>query len=246
MKNKPGVVSVALALLMLLASCSREQQRAIAPAEPQEAFADLTGEKIHALVVEDMSQLRSVRLAGNRTQVGRKVALDIVLNTQSVCTGLIRVGKGRAQIISGPEGQFLNGDADFWSFALGGDAAARRVMTGLRGDGWTKMATGETTLTEVCDLDYLAGKFVSAEPGLAWVAGDQATIGGVKTLELTSAGAKPATTMWVSIEDPHYIVRFSDAGGTITMSGFDVDVVAEPPKDEDIVDFAQLGVERSG
>lgn len=205
-------------------------------------FVDQSAAEIQKQVVADMAQLRSVRLSGELMQNGQEIGIDLALNTDGVCAGTLRLMGGSAEIIAGPDGQFIKGDKAFWSGTAGGDAAAEQV-TALLGAKWAKMPEAEGGFTAFCDLDDLLDEFdsVDAAEGEARI-GKQEGIGGIPALELISEDDSP-TTAWVAIDAPHYIVKVSADGeeaGSIVFTDFDEPVDAEAPAEADVVDLSKV------
>lgn len=195
-----------------------------------------------------MAKLKSVRLAGELIQNGQEIGIDLALDTDGACAGSLTLMGGSAEIIAGPEGQFIMGDQGFWAGMAGGEAAAAQV-TELLGEKWAKMPEAEGGFTDFCDLDGLLDEFssVDAAEGEATI-GQQEEIGGVPALELISDDETP-TSAWVAIDAPHYIVRVSaggDEAGSIAFTDFDEPVDAQPPAPDDVVDLSKLPQPQSG
>jgi hypothetical protein len=211
-------------------------------------FVDQSAAEIQEQVVADMAKLRSVRLSGELIQSGQEIGIDLALNTEGVCAGSLILMGGSAEIIAGPDGQFIKGDREFWSGMAGGEAAAVQV-TALLGEKWAKMPEAEGGLAEFCDLDGLLDEFdsVGSSQGEATI-GKQQLIGGVPALELISDD-EDATTAWVAVDAPHYIVRVTadgDDAGSIVFTDFDKPVDAQAPGADDVVDLSKFPQPQSG
>jgi hypothetical protein len=246
MRKHPRATAVAVAITMTmltsLTACGGDETKA-SDAPKKEGFADQDVEKIQAQVEEDMADLKSVRLKGDVTKDGQQLGLDLALNTDSVCAGSITIEEGTAEIIAGPDGEFLKGDDAFWAVAAGGEAQATQIVSLLDGK-WAKMPGSGSGFAEVCDLDSMLSEFTGSDEDTAdSKIGDQVEIDGVDTLELTDDKTDP-TTVWVAIDDPHYIVKVTkegSEGGTVTLTDFDEEVDATAPAEDDIVDLGKLG-----
>lgn len=205
-------------------------------------FVDQSASEIQKQVVADMAGLKSVRLSGDLVQGGQEIGINLALDTDGLCAGSLTLMAGSADIIAGPDGQFLKGDLAFWSGAAGGEAAAERV-TALLGDKWAKMPEAEGGFTSFCDLDDLLDEFTSvdAAEGTATI-GEQAQVAGVSALELISADDTP-TSAWVAIDAPHYIVKVTTEGedaGSILFTDFNEPVDAQAPAEDDVIDLSKL------
>lgn len=229
-------VGAAVALIIGLTACGRGGD-----SSGGDGFADQSAAEIQKQVVADMARLKSVRLSGELIQNGREVGIDVALNTDGMCAGSLTLMGGSAEIIAGPDGQFVKGDKAFWTGTAGGESAAEQV-TALLGDKWAKMPEAEGGFTSFCDLDDLLDEFdsVDAADGEARI-GKQAQIGGILALELISEDDSP-TSAWVAIDAPHYIVQLSADGqqaGSILFTDFDQPVNAEAPAAEDVVNLSK-------
>lgn len=231
-----GTAVAAAAILCGLTACAGASD------STADAFVDQSAAQIQQQVVADMAELKSVRLAGELIQNGQQIGFDLALNTDGMCAGSLALMGGSAQIIAGPDGQFIKGDRAFWSGAAGGEGAATQ-MTALLGDKWAKMPEAEGGFTSFCDLDGLLDEFDSgdATQGDATI-GKQVDVDGVPALELISEDSN-ATTAWVAINAPHYIVKVSAEGedaGSIVFTDFNEPVNAEAPAADDVVDLSKL------
>ncbi len=230
----------ALALTAVLAGCAAEDGGG-APAE-DDGFAELSPGEIQEAVVADMAELKSVRMSGELNQDGTEIGIDLALDTDGVCAGSLTVMDGTAQIIAGPDGQFLKGDEAFWASAAGGEQAAAQVVA-LLGEKWAKVPDEEGGFSSFCDLDQLLDEFDSIDSTEGSVTvGAQEDIGGVPSLELISDDETP-TTAWVATSAPHYIVKVTAEGeesGSIVFSDFDEPVEAQAPAESDVVDLSKL------
>ncbi|MGL5824869.1 MAG: hypothetical protein ACRCYU_08640 [Nocardioides sp.] len=234
-----GAVAITMTMLTSLTACGGDTGKD-ADSKKKDGFADQSVEEIQKQVQADMAELKSVRIAGDVQQNGQALSLDLALNTDKSCAGSITIQGGTAEIISGPDGQFLKGDNAFWAVAAGGEAAAEQV-TNLLGDRWAKMPESQAGLGDICDLDSLLSD--SADVKADSEIGDQVTIDGADALELISTDTEPQTVS-VALDEPHYILKVTKdgtEGGTITLSDFDVEVDAAAPDKADYLDFDKLG-----
>ncbi len=138
-------------------------------------------------------------------------------------------------------GQFLKGDEALWEAVLGSPAPAARV-TKLLGDKWALLPADGEGLSSFCDLDTLLDEFDSFDTDdLTVKVGEQADIEGTSALELTSDDTP--TSIWVATVAPHYIVQIGAAGneaGTLNFSDFDMEVTAQAPPKDQVVDLSKF------
>ncbi len=232
-----------IALLLALTACGGGSDDSGAEGGTTESgFADQSVSEIQDQVAEDMTNLQSVRMAGDITKDGESIAIDLALNTEGECAGSIKLAGGSADIIVGAGGQFLKGDDALWEAFMGSPQSAKQI-TEVLGDKWALLPADGEGFASFCDLDGLLEEFdsVDADDGTVSI-GEQADIEGTSALELISEDDTP-TSIWVATEAPHYIVQIESQGedaGTINFSDFDVEVGAEAPPEDEVVDLSKL------
>ena len=235
-------VASTLALLASLTACGGGSgDAAQEDSATDKGFADQSVSEIQDQVANDMTKLQSARMKGEIPKNGEKIGIDLTLNTDGDCTGSLVIAGGTADMIVSDGAQYLKGDDALWEAILGSPKSAGR-LTKLLGDKWALLPPAGGGVSSFCDLDTLLNEFDSFDTGDVSVKiGEQADIDGTSALELMSDDT--TTSIWVATEAPHYIVQIGaagDEGGTLNFSDFDVEVVAEPPPDDEVVDLSKL------
>ncbi|MGL5824867.1 MAG: hypothetical protein ACRCYU_08625 [Nocardioides sp.] len=234
-----GIATSAAMILILLAGCGKSQGAATSGSTSK--FADQSATEIRDQAVAATASVRSAHLAGTVTLDGARIKFSLLADTERTCVGRVVAGKGRAQIVSGPGGTFFQGDTEFWSYVAGGVKPGRRIATKLN-KRWARVEVTQSNLVQICDFDAAIQRMVLAGENADWVKGDQGQVGGLEAIALTTE-AEPKVTLWVATDAPHYIVKAApegSTGGSITLSEFNVAVIAEQPADDIVVPYAKL------
>lgn len=232
-----------LALLVSLTACGGGSDGSAEDDAPAEnGFADQSATEIQEQVASAMTELQSVRMTGDISKDGDKIGIDLALNTDGECTGSLEISGGTAEIIVGEGGQFLKGDDALWEAFMGSPESAKQ-LTKVLGDKWAMLPADGEGFSSFCDLDSILDEFDSVDAADSSVkVGEQADIEGTPALELISDDDTP-TSVWVATDDPHYIVQIAAEGedpGTINFSDFNVEVAAEAPPENEVLDLSKL------
>lgn len=205
-------------------------------------FADESATTILEETEKDMKALSSVRVAGEMTQDGESVALDMVVSTSGDCEGTLEIQDGTAEIRSVGGESWMKPDDAFWESFAGEQAA---LIQGVVGDNWVVLPEDEGDFSEFCDLDELledTGDDDKAEPEKDGTE----EVDGQETVRLTSeTDDGDPTKVWVTVDDPHHILKMEvesgDEPGTITFSDFDEELEVQAPAEDEVVDLNELG-----
>lgn len=214
-----------------------------------EGFADKSVDEIQKAALKDMGALESVRMAGNITNDGGEMSLDLQLNTEGDCSGTIAMDGAEAEIIGLGADSYLKGSKEFWTLSVGGgnDEQAAAIIQ-MIGDKWAKVPDGG--FTEVCDLDAFLdnledGDATGSTDDTGEVVGET-EVDGTPAVEISSEEDGETTTVWVGSEEgKHYILKMEVTGGDepgdFTFSEFDEPIDVEAPADDEVVDLANMG-----
>lgn len=206
-------------------------------------FADESADTIVQAAADDMKKLESVRMEGEIAAENQELSIDMQVTTDGACQGSLSMMGGTAEIISTGDKTWFKPDASFWEATAGPQADQVKAMVG---DKWVVMPPEQSDVASLCDLDQLLDE-IDSEDGLKDVSkGETEEVGGEETVvvEGTTKEDDPVKA-WVATEGEHYILKMEvtqgDEPGTITFSEFDEDFEVQPPADDEVVDFSQMG-----
>ncbi|MGL5810373.1 MAG: hypothetical protein ACRCYQ_10555 [Nocardioides sp.] len=236
-------------LVLGLVGCSAGGGDAPKPqSEPEStAFADQVPKKVQSEAIAEMKAVTSARMAGQVTRNGLPVDVDLVVDRAGTCLGTVRLtgsavdsgaAAGKGRLIVSPKGQFVRGNKAFWRAAMG--SAGNRIVT-LVGKRWAKMPEGTGSFGEICGVAQLLDAMGSADADGEVEVGATEEVDGVTAVKLTATD-DDRTTAWVSIAEPHYIVKLTLPGpepATLVLSDFNEPVVATPPSAKKYVDLSR-------
>lgn len=216
--------------------------------ESSSDFADKSVDEIQKAALKDMGALDSVRMAGDITNDGGEMSLDLQLNTDGDCSGTIAMDGAEAEIIGVGTDSYLKGTKEFWSLSMGGgNDEQTAAIVQMIGDKWAKVPDGG--FTEVCDLDAFLDNLEDGDESDSDDKGEvvgETDVDGTPAVEIKSEEDGETTTVWVgSEENKHYILKMAVTGGDepgeFTFSEFDEPIDVEAPADDQVVDLANMG-----
>ncbi len=197
---------------------------------------DFAGEKAADIIdaaSTDMGKLKSVHLNADITSEGSTVGMDLSLNTDGNCAGTISVGGGSAEVLSVDGSSWFKADEAFWREQAG--AQADQVLT-LVGDKWVVDESNQ--FGSFCDLDSLL-EDVGDPDDLEDITTDGTEdVDGEEAVKVVGTDEGSETTMFVAVDEPHYILKVEvtgDDAGEATFTEFDEDVEVEAPAEEDTI-----------
>lgn len=206
-----------------------------------EDFADQPAEDIVEASKEAMSELDAVKVAGAITADGQEVEIDMQSNSDGKCVGSISVDAGTAEIVGDGDTTWFRPDEAFWLATAG--ETAEQIMT-LVGDKWVVVPDGEDGFGEFCDLDELLDQLLEDDDDdkATFATGEVEDLDGEDVIPVEREDSEDgASTGYVRVDDPHYLVKIDktegEDTGTVTFSEFDEEFDAEAPADEDVVDL---------
>jgi len=205
-------------------------------------FAEESARTIVDETEKDMKALSSVTMTGQLVSDGEQLDIDMAISTSGDCEGSISVQGGEVQILSLDGASWMKPDAAFWEATAGESAPMVQEMVD---DKWVVLPEDEGGFTELCDLDELLSSLGADDETEGEVDGTEDVDGQetVKVLSETDEG--DPLTIWVTVDDPHLIVKMEvtegEEPGTITFTEFDEEPDVEAPAEDDVVDLDQMG-----
>lgn len=240
----------ALALGLAVSACGSDSSSEPASGSSSDAasesssddFTSQSADDIVTAAADAMSGLESVQVAGDLTQAGQQITLDIGVASSGDCTGSIGLGDGTAEVVSVGGESWFKPDEAFWQAQAPSPEQAQQIIDAV-GDKWVVQSDG-AGFAEFCDLDSLLEGIDDGES--TYEAGDETDVEGTPAIEIASTDANgEEATGFVATEDPHYFLKLEksqgESQGTIGFSAFDEPVDAQAPADDEIVDLDQLG-----
>jgi len=227
-------LSAAMLGALALSGCGDDK----GPHEPTSAFGKQTAAQISEAVRADMKGVRSVTIDGTT----KDETFRISLADDGTCTGTVKPATGgEATVIEDASGSYVRGDAAYWTGQASTDADRARVEQALKiWDGrWVKSPRSGGYLLPQCDFATFLPLLSSGDRQLA-VKGDEREVAGVDAVALTADQAGVTSTLWVSTEAPHRIVRLSEegSGAVYTLSHYDEPVSITTPDPAEVYDLA--------
>jgi hypothetical protein len=205
-------------------------------------FADESAETILTTAEQDMKALSSVRVAGDLTVDGEELDFDMRVSSAGDCSGTIGVAGGQAELMSVNGTVYMKPDETVWTTLAGPDA---EMVKSAVGDRWISEPASEGGFGGLCDLDELLSDLGDDEEAGGEV-GDVEDVDGTEAVTVDSETDEgDPLTVWVAVDEPHHILKMEvtegDEPGTVTFSEFDEPLDLEPPAEDEVVDFAELG-----
>ncbi|MFE5632516.1 hypothetical protein ACFQ69_29250 [Streptomyces sp. NPDC056470] len=224
----------------------------LAPTPTPDPFENLTPDAIADRAVQATQSATSLRMAGRVVSEGQPLDLDIALDDENNCTGLMKVDGGTGELRQADRITYLKGDATFWRVSMSSQGvpppqidATIQLVQGR----WLKITPGQpggSDLSGVCDLNAVLGDLgENRDDRKGMTRGPDAEVEGtpVATLVKKRPGGE-TTTVSVAQEGKPYILKIVKKGGeepsTLVLSDYDKPVkVVVPPADE-TVDISKL------
>ena len=219
---------VVLVLLPALAGCGDGDD----PDQPraEESYATYySAPRIMGDGFEAALELDSVHLSSETRDEAGRTLMDISLRRDGDCLGRLQLPGWTepADFVVAGGRDYVRGSPEFW-----GDDAERYAGR------W--VTTGE--LASYCDWDARMAPFtrpideqLTSKDGLA-------EVDGVDTIEVSTPTTGGRLRAWVTVADPHHVVRLALTGGRATgqieLSAHDEPVEVTPPPAPDVVEFA--------
>jgi hypothetical protein len=208
------------------------------------AFAERSAGSIAKVAAEEMAALDSVRMIGSIDSPEGELEIDLAADRSGRCTGSITIDGARARFVSTGKAYFLQPDRAFWEAQGATGPALDRIMSTV-GDKWARVPPGTSGFDDFCDITGLLDSFAEdSEKKLTSTKGEQVDVGDIPTIEVSQKKRGETTTAWVSLEEPHHVVKLEsedgDQPGTVYFSDFDREVDVDAPSGNEVVDLDSL------
>lgn len=239
MPARPHVLVLAALLAALVAGCGGSSGggsgTSVKPTTP--AFASRSGDEILRAGVAALRGAGTVSVSGHVTIDDGRMTFTAATDQQGRCGGTMKLGGGTARFVSTAKASYLKGDNAFWRANAGKDATT--VIGFLKGR-WAKFPPTKQ-LDGMCSMSKGIADQLTGVTGLKVV--KTTRLGGTDVVTVTGKDAGGVITMYVDLDEPHYLRGFvgtSDGSPTdVTFDDFGaVDDVAEPT---DAVDLGSQG-----
>lgn len=225
-------VSAVLLGALTLSGCGDDEDAH----EPTSAFGKQTAAQISEAVRSDMKAVRSVTIDGTTGEE----TFHISLADDGTCTGTVEpAGGGSATVVEDASGSYVRGDAAYWKGQATTDADRTRVEQALKvwdGRGVKTPRSGGYLLFQ-CDFATFLPQLTAGDRRLA-AKGEEREVAGVDAVALTADQGGVSSTMWVSTDAPHRIVRLTQADTVYTFSHYDEPVSITTPDPAEVYDLA--------
>ncbi|MFT4288585.1 hypothetical protein [Nocardioides sp.] len=228
-----------------LTGCS-EDEAAKARQEAEQTAKDYAATEVGQIwsdVLASYDQLTSLRITGATVESGENVGLDLAVDTDGRCSGVMQLAAGSFQVLSDGQQFWMKGDAAGWSTLTGDDAGATLAdqwVTGFDGD-----AGG---MAEICDLGAFVDQLKAdlGDEGASGGGADQVVgtdlLDGSPVVTVSSGEDQDVSpiTATVAATEPHYLLQMTSSTlGQMTFSGQNEPVEVNPPTDA--LDLSTLG-----
>lgn len=208
------------------------------------AFAESDPKDIVDAAEKEMSVLDSARVTGSFTDDSGEVEVDLIATSIGNCEGTMTLADSgaRAEFRSVERQIYLRPDAAYWEAVVDGDTTAVREAVG---DRWLQDNSLRSSLNPVCDLDRFLERD-GREDAVATTEGTE-EIDGDDTVKVTQREGSSSETLFVRIDEPHYLVRLLENGRDVfEFSEFDAEVDITAPSADEIFDMQEYLAENGG
>ena len=209
----------------------------------QDPFLDQSARSMAKASFADMQDVGSMRILGDldSDEFGR-MRVDISVGKDG-CNGSFELdGKGGFQLRHNDDGTWLRADERFWQTQMDTRAQGDQAWRTIR-NRWLVVDDKDEKddYRELCDLDRVLAEFEldpeDTEDSLE--AGAVAEVGDSDAVPLTGGKGSKRTTMWVSLDAPHHVLKMAPAKDkglpdALYFEEFGVKVVVETPGKKEI------------
>ncbi len=207
------------------------------------AFAEQDGSAIRDAAGEAMGGLESLRVQGDLTVDGQEISLELAASTGGDCTGTIGIDGAEAEVLSVDGESWFRPSEEFWQAQAGSQADQIIDLV----DGRWVVLGEDDGFSEFCDLDELLDELVDdSDEDTTYETGETSDVDGTSAVAVVSTDEDgEVSTGFVAVDEPHYLLRIEktegEDPGSVVFSGFDEEVGASAPADDEIVNLDELG-----
>lgn len=242
----PGTAALgAAATLLILSACGGS-----ADAE----FVDQSPRAITRTAFAEMANVTTVRLLGTVDVDGRRVRMDVSTDNAGNCLGSFMLAGGGTKFIRTDDTTWLQPDEDYWKALAPTPQQARKVIAKLRpkqppgtaqlDSAWTLAPGGTVDVDQFCNASALLDGFEAYKDGGSGRLSKDSIdlIGDTQAIAVNEKGNGQSSTVWVSVAAPHHVVKIvkreKGVAETVSLEEFGIEVNAEPPAEDDVVDVS--------
>lgn len=226
------VLTAVVILALALAGCGGDD----GPLTRARDYAKGSGSAIASDARKAMQGLDAMHVAGQVSQGGNTVSVDLSVSGKGECSGTIGVGAGSIELRSVGGRAWYRADAAFWKVEAPDQAAeiARKVN-----GRWVPLAGELASLRTFCSIDAITEQMLSTQATVH--TGGAVMVGSTPTVRLLVDRAGTSTSAYVLSATPHYVVRMTrGTHDELTFSDFDKAFTVKAPDPKDVFDLNNL------
>lgn len=199
-------------------------------------YAKGSGTSIAADARSAMRGLDDMHVAGQVSQGGNTVSVDLAVSGKGECSGTIGVGDGSIELRSVGGRAWYRADAAFWKVEAPDQAAEIAKKVNGR---WVPLAGQLASLRTFCSIDAITDQMLNKQASIK--TGGAVMVGNTPTVRLLVQQRSTSTSAYVLASKPHYVVRMTRGGdGELTFSAFDKSFTVKAPDPKDVFDLQDL------
>jgi hypothetical protein len=199
-------------------------------------YAKHSGSAIAADARKAMRSLDTMHVAGELSQDGNTVSVDLSVSGTGECSGTIGVGAGSIELRSVGGRAWYRADEAFWRVEAPDQAAeiARKVH-----GRWVPLAGQLASLRSFCSIDTLTDQMLSSSATIE--AAGAAMVGTRPVVRLAVEEGGTTTTAYVDAAEPHHVLRMTRGKqGDLAFSDFDEKFTVDAPDPKDVFKLKKL------
>ncbi|WP_141014673.1 serine/threonine-protein kinase [Nocardioides sambongensis] len=225
-------IAVGIAAAVLTAGSGGEEDD---PSGTDSAFAEGEPKEIVNAAEKEMAVLEVARVEGQfQSGTDGLIDVDLISTSSGDCEGTMTLPSGGSAEFRSVDNQvYLRPDEAYWQ-AIAPDTY--QVVTEAIGDRWVEGNDMRSALRPVCDLDRFFERD-GREDAVAQTEGVE-EVSGKDAVKVTQSEGSQSETLYVQVEEPHYLLRLEESGVDVfEFSDFDMDVEITAPTTKEIFDL---------
>ena len=207
----------------------------------RDPFLDQSTRSMAKASFADMQDVTSMRILGDvETDGYGRMQVDVSVGRNACQGSFDSDDMGGFQLRQNADGTWVRADERFWQTQVDTGNGAQ-LWKSVRGKWFT--SDGKDDYLKLCDLDKILAEFRLEPDDTDESIDDEAVVevGSSDAVPLTGGRGKKRTTIWVSVDAPHYVLKTAPAEDkglpdALYFEEFGVKVVVETPADKDILD----------